>query len=261
MATPNTTLYAALDDLLGNAAGSTANPAKLRIALCGYGPSLPRISGTAMLAKVGPYDIYSTGAAITINLWGNDQIVPANTYYQISILDGNDNLVQTAAYQFAAGSYDLSTLTPYIPFPGPPTPADAVLKNPSGGLGVTQVINSNIEIKGNLTVDGTINFSFLFSTYTVPINAGTPFFNGSLGYGQYIILTQNVTSSTIANMPQGFPIQFIIKQDGTGGRTFAWPANFVNPPDINEAANGVTVSTWTKAPDGNYYQCAAAVWS
>lgn len=109
-ATPNITLTATLDDLTGAAAGSTATPSKLRITLCNFGMVLPTIVGTAMLAKVGPFAIYSTGSAISTLLWGNDQISPANTFYSIEILDGEDNVVQCGAYQFTGGpaTIDLS---------------------------------------------------------------------------------------------------------------------------------------------------------
>ena len=114
--TPNTTLTATLDDLTGAAAGSLANPAKLRITLCGFGPILPLISGTAMLAKTGPFAIYSTGGAITTALWGNDQITPSGTYYSIEILDGEDNVVQCGAYQFTGGgTFDLSNAVQIVP--------------------------------------------------------------------------------------------------------------------------------------------------
>jgi hypothetical protein len=114
--TPNTTLTATLDDLTGAPAGSLANPAKLRIALCGFGPILPLIGGTAMLAKTGPFAVYSTGSPISIQLWGNDQIAPSNTYYSIEILDGQDNVVQCGAYQFiGGGTFDLSTTVQIVP--------------------------------------------------------------------------------------------------------------------------------------------------
>ena len=106
---PGITLTATLEDFTGVAAGSTANPAKLRISLCGFGPVLPRIAGTAMLARVGPFDIFSTGSALTTALFGNDQITPAGTYYSIEILDGNDNVAQCGAYQFTGtATVDLS---------------------------------------------------------------------------------------------------------------------------------------------------------
>jgi hypothetical protein len=119
-ATPNIVLTATLDDLTGAAAGSTANPAKLRIALCGYGPVLPKIAGTAMLAKTGPFTVYSSGAGISTPLWGNDQITPGNTFYTIELLDGEDNVVQCGAYALTGvGTQDLSNAVPIIPQGGP----------------------------------------------------------------------------------------------------------------------------------------------
>ena len=117
MATPNITLTATLDDLVGNPAGSTANPAKLRIALCGYGPVLPHIVGTANLARPGPYSFFDTGTGISTKLWGNDQITPAGTLYEIAVLDGNDNVVQCGAYRFIGGplTVDLSNAMQIVP--------------------------------------------------------------------------------------------------------------------------------------------------
>jgi hypothetical protein len=115
--TPAITLTATLDDLTGAAAGSLANPAKLRICLCGFGPTLPRISGTAMLAKVGPFDIFSTGGVISTLIWGNDVITPSGTYYSIEILDGEDNVVQCGAFEFLflnGATQDLSSATQIV---------------------------------------------------------------------------------------------------------------------------------------------------
>lgn len=114
--TPNITLTATLDDLTGKAAGSLANPAKLRITLCAFGPVLPLITGTAMIAKTGPFAVYSTGGIITTLLWGNDQITPDGTYYTIEVLDGQDNVVQIGAYVLTGtGTQDLSNLVQVIP--------------------------------------------------------------------------------------------------------------------------------------------------
>lgn len=127
MSTPAITLTATLDDLVGNAAGSSSNPAKLRICLCGYGPQLPRIVGTTMLAKVGPTNFFSSGSAISTLIWGNDVITPAGTYYSIEILDGNDNVVQCGTYILTGGgTQDLSNLQPVIP-PVPLQPGNPVL--------------------------------------------------------------------------------------------------------------------------------------
>lgn len=115
-ATPHITLTATLDDLTGAAAGSTANPAKLRIALCGFGPVLPLIAGAAILAKTGPFAVYSTGGPISVPLWANDQITPNTTFYSIEVLDGEDNVVQCGMYKFTgSGTIDLSNAIQLVP--------------------------------------------------------------------------------------------------------------------------------------------------
>src|SRR6185437_16015430 len=53
-------------------------------------------------------------------------------------------------------------------------------------------------------------------------------------------LTGNVTSSVMASNTGGQIVAFIICQDATGGRTFAWPSNFSNAPTISGAANACT---------------------
>jgi len=58
---------------------------------------------------------------------------------------------------------------------------------------------------------------------TVAFSA-TPTFDAALGSRQDITLTDNVTSSTLSNAASGQQIDFLICQDGTGSRTFAWPA-------------------------------------
>ena len=120
--TPQITLTVNLLDLQGNQIGAVGNPAIVEIALAGFGPLLPVIAGTGNLAKVGPLSqrLFYVGAPITVQLWGNDVITPAGTYYVISIFDDQLNLLQTGAYVFAGSiSADLSTL-PQV-FPSAPT--------------------------------------------------------------------------------------------------------------------------------------------
>jgi hypothetical protein len=61
---------------------------------------LPAVPGTSNIALVGPKEYFSTGAAISIPLWGNDAIAPAGTYYEIAVIDGQQNVVQCGAYRF-----------------------------------------------------------------------------------------------------------------------------------------------------------------
>lgn len=252
-ATPAITLAGILLDVFG-----LPNAGFMTITLVGFGSAAPRVVGTAMLAPTAPVDVQAdANGSYGFNLWANDQITPAGSYYTIKITDSDGNVVQLNAYQFAGvHNYDLSNVAPYIPVPVPPTPANAVLKNPPGGG--SQTIAGSIVINGNLFVTGTFNFNFGMAT--VPINAGAPVFNGANGLGQYLVLTQAVGSATAVNFQQGIPITFVLKQDGTGGRPMAWPATFVNPPAVNPAPNGVTIQAFILAPDGNYYAIGGATW-
>lgn len=127
MPTPQVTLTAHLDDLAGAVAGSTANPAKLLLALCGFGLTLPRIVGTALLAKIGPYALLDTGAGISAQLWGNDQIDPADTYYTLTVVDGDGNVVQCGMYRFTGtGTIDLSNAVQI-------TPTNSLAYSPTSG--------------------------------------------------------------------------------------------------------------------------------
>lgn len=115
-AAPGITLTALLQDLAGNPIGSAANPCKISIALCGFGPILPKIAGTSMLAKVGPIYLESVNGSFSTLLWGNDAITPSGTYYTIALLDGQGNVVQSNAYVLTgSGSFDLSNLVPNVP--------------------------------------------------------------------------------------------------------------------------------------------------
>jgi hypothetical protein len=123
LATPNITLTATLLDYSGNELGSATQPAWLRVALCGYGAVLPCVVGTANLGRVSSWfvDIPYFGAPLTggtaVKLWGNDQITPAGTYYAISILDTQKNVVQCGAYRFTGGplTIDLSSAPQLVP--------------------------------------------------------------------------------------------------------------------------------------------------
>ena len=228
--TPQITLTATLDDYSGAALGSTASPAYLRIALCGYGNALPRIAGTAMVAKVAswPADIPYTGTALSIPLWGNDVITPDGTYYAISVLDAGRNVIQSASYKLiGTGSFDLSSLTPY--FPPPPTPP---------------------------TITGTV--------VTVPFSA-TPTFNCATVRNWIIefeiTLTGNVVSSMVTNASAGQIVVFAIIQNSAGGYTFTWPTLVKNPTVINAAANSRTVQPFYVGANGNLYPLSAGTYN
>lgn len=230
-ATPLITLTATLDDISGVAVGSVANPSRLRIALCGFGPTLPRIAGTAMVAKPGPFDYLSTGSPLSIPLWGNDVITPANTYYQITVLDEKLNILQTGMYQFSgSGTIDLSV--------APQLPLQPIIIIP------TPTVN------GSLVV--------------VPFSA-TPIFDTSLvpfGIITFeITLTGNVTSSTMPHFSPGQFVCFSIIQDATGGRSFVWPTNVKNPTLVDTDPSSHSVQVFYTNGIGNLYPMAGAAWT
>lgn len=129
--TPAITLTANLESILDG----TENAGWLRITLCGYGPALPVIPATCVLADAGVplYVGPQVGSTpISVELWGNDVITPGMTFYEISVLDENKNVVQSGCYQLTgSGTFDLSTLTPIPPPSG--FPLGTLFINPCAG--------------------------------------------------------------------------------------------------------------------------------
>lgn len=85
--------------------------------------------------------------------------------------------------------------------------------------------------------------------------SATPTFNAGLYNSFEMTLTGNVTSSTVTGAVVGQQLNFIIQQDGTGGRTFAWPANFVNAPAVGALASASTSASFVY--DGTNWQAQA----
>jgi hypothetical protein len=150
--TPQLTLTATLQDQTG----TPIPKAQLVIALCGYGPTLPRIIGTSMLAKVGPVEYTLTDGTTTawttadgtsggpaIPLWGNDVITPAGTYYSVAVVDQKKNVVQCGIYEFTgAGSIDLSTAQPIDPTPGGGAVTPPLQYTTSDYWGISSTVNT-----------------------------------------------------------------------------------------------------------------------
>ena len=206
--TPQITLTATLMDYSGAQIGSSATPAYLRVALCGFGQSLPRIAGTAMIGKIAswPGDIAYTGSQITVMLWGNDVIAPAGTYYAIAILDANKNVIQSGIYQFTG----------------------------------TQTIDLSNAVQ--IVQPGLSPYPF----YVLVPFSSTPVFLGQSSpiITFEMTLTGAVTSSSLSNLVVGQLVTFIIHQDATGSHPFTFPAAAVNSGIVNPAANSTSVQTF-----------------
>lgn len=208
------TVTGSLQDLSGGA----VNNGSLLMQLCGVGGALPRVAGTAMLAQSGPKEIDCPTGTFSFQIYGNDVITPAGTFYTVQVLDPNGNVVQVGAYQFSGGgSQDLSTVAPYVP---------------------VAVVTPPVTINGNLAV-----FSF----------SATPAFDGSAATGFELTLTGNVTAPTMTNVHVGAIYTFVIIQDSVGGRTFAWPANVVNATVPDATPFAISVQAFIARANGNLY--------
>ena len=96
----------------------------------------------------------------------------------------------------------------------------------------------------NVTVAEGLNK--LKGTYTTTTFSATPTFNAAVADIFDITLTGNVTSSTISNATTGDMITIILRQDGTGGRTFVWPSDSVQRlVVVDTTASAVTVVSYT----------------
>jgi hypothetical protein len=116
------------------------------------------------------------------------------------------------------------------PTGGTPSPSDLVTILSSGNLGIGRTSPAQ-----KLDVNGSLVAAINPVTFSA-----TPIFDASLGNTQTITLTGNVTSSTLSNSTAGEQINFIICQDGTGGRSFVWPTTVSQGPPVNLNANACT---------------------
>jgi hypothetical protein len=110
--TPGVTLTATTKNFMGNA----ALQGYLRITLCGFGPALPSVPTVCMLANAGVPQLLGPASSFSQLLWGNDVISPAETFYEVAMLDANKNVIQAGVYQFpnATGTIDLSSAAQFI---------------------------------------------------------------------------------------------------------------------------------------------------
>jgi hypothetical protein len=160
-----------------------------------------------------------------------------------------------AGSDFVGGQTALITqyAVPYVSASGVLAESTTLFQCPSGVVGIGGCTSSYPGFKvssGTLhlrqaddsTVAATVggNFSFSGRTYstlqTVTYSA-TPAFHAGLSNNFKLTLTGNVTSSTLNWAAVGQIINFVICQDSTGGRTFAWPLNVKGGMTIGATAS------------------------
>src|SRR5215472_7984840 len=99
-----------------------ANQGTVEVALCNYGAQVPRIDGAGLGALITDRSpAVADDGSFSFTVEGNDHILPANTYYTVTVKDDNGDIVQCNAYQFTEGSdYDLNETEPFDPSDAPP---------------------------------------------------------------------------------------------------------------------------------------------
>ncbi len=87
----------------------------------------------------------------------------------------------------------------------------------------------------------------------------TPTWNAASNSTFAMTLTGNVTGQTITGPTAGQLITFIWTQDGTGGRTVAYPSTVKGAAAIYAAANSTTTQTFRADASGNLWAISGAV--
>ncbi len=91
------------------------------------------------------------------------------------------------------------------------------------------------------------------SAYEVLPFAPTPVFDATQFDSFEMTLTGDVTASNCPSIKEGQLLTFVIIQDSVGGRTFAFPANIVNPLPVASAPNTISVQSFLGRSDGDAY--------
>lgn len=102
------------------------------------------------------------------------------------------------------------------------------------------VSDSNFAALVSVLTNIVTNADVVGSLVTVPFSA-TPVFNASSSTGFRMLLTNNVTSSTLTGLSAGKKITFVLQQDGAGGRSFVFPTNVHGAGTVDPT--GLSVST------------------
>lgn len=231
MPSPAITIVGQLQNFLG--AADTA--ALLRVRLCGFGSTIPRVSGTSLLVDIDVTPTLPGDGSFSFTPWGNDVITPGPnvTFYTVTFIPSSGGVTKTIAYQFTgSGTQDLSQLPQYTGGGGSitPPPPNAVVTNPPGGA--------------QQTISGVLSANFIGSFVgtlgvNTPATSATPQFDMTKGTKQKYTLTSNIVP-TFINLQDGQPVVLIFAQDGTGGRTVTYPANVKNAEPPDPTANAVS---------------------
>lgn len=126
---------------------------------------------------------------------------------------------------------------------GPQGPAGPI----AGSPGQFAYNNAGTAAGGNLSQngDGSLTAAQAFNPplCTVTLSATPTFDAAQCNTFSLTLGSTAVTSSTLANAKAGQSLTFIILQDATGGRSFAWPSNVQRACTVSAAASVSTIVT------------------
>ena len=211
MPTITGTLRTILDD--------EANLGSVEVALCGYGSQVPRINAASLGARITDDDVtINSDGTFSFRVIGNDEIIPAGTYYTVTIKDENGDISQVNAYRFGSAlpNYDLNLIDPYDPNQ-PPPPLPPLITN-----------------------------LLLIVPYSY-----APEFTGDV-YTSWQITLAGDALPTFTDLVDGNLYTIIVIQDANGEHTFHWPANVYNATPVNPDPDGMTVQTFVAVSDALY---------
>lgn len=231
--TPGVTITGTMEDLTG-----TANAGKLVWTLVNFGDFLPEISGTMVLAELSVTTQAASNGTFSQTLWGNYQLSPSNTFYQLAVIGADGTQVIVAAFQFnTAGSFDLSTLVP-ISGSTPPIFIPTAVTSFNGRTGVVVPATGDYsfsQISGTLTSaqepSTTVNAVVSDTNITGSISAQTLTlgWTGTLAAGrlnsnvvQSVTNDTNITGSISGqNLTLGWTGTLSLTRGGTGANLSA----------------------------------------
>lgn len=221
----------------------------VRFKLRNFSGFVPRVNGTAILSEV-VRDVYPDSSGnISTTMWGNDTITPLNvTFYTLEFWD-NGRIVASGNYILNGSTFNFNTQDQLTPPPGAPSPfvleVNSVMAQSQKVLNLTAGSNMTITDLGA----GLISFASSgggagtsFGKQTVAYSSTPVFAPTSQISVLKMTLSGNVTSSTFSAAGIISPafILMEIVQDGSGGHTFNYPANFFNSGGIGTSANQTT---------------------
>lgn len=127
--------------------------------------------------------------------------------------------------------------------------------SPMDGAGVGGGFNALVAVLTNVKTSADFTASIVLVPYATSIT-----FDANLGSGFDLTLTGNVSASTLINQAPGDIFTFIIAQDATGGRTFAWPPSLVGTAPICPLPNSVTVQQFIVRVAGQIVPTEPMIW-